>query len=290
MSCLAALLLAGLLAAGPARPAVAEHAPAAAPGARESVRRQAHRPPGRRPPARRLQRAPSAPRPAAEPLVPLIRPMPMPLATGTGADAPAAIEAPRPLLPPDEGWMPSGRPLLQWSAPEGADRFRLQLARAPDLSGLPAFSAQTLIEQVDVERPQWQSPPLPPGRYQWRIAALACTADLCRETGDFGPSRTLNVPWPLPELLEPSLAANGRLRLQWTGVEPEALVQLQIAADEDFLEVLLDEPRAGDRVELPPPPPTLRGPLYLRIRPLPPGGGHGPWSSPRSLAPTARAR
>ena len=98
------------------------------------------------------------------------------------------------------------------------------------------------------------------------------------------------MPWPAPELLEPQLDGHGRLLLQWRGIEPEALVQLQIATDEDFREVLLDEPRHGDQVRLPLPPPDLAGPLHVRVRPLPAGGGLGPWSGTRLVhGPMLRA-
>lgn len=193
-----------------------------------------------------------------------------------------AVEPPRPLLPPDEGWMPSGLPLLQWSASAGADRYRLRIEAQDDR---PAI-------EVEVDRPQWQAPRLPPGRHLWRIAALECAsrAGPCWPAGDFGPARALNVPWPAPELLEPQLDGHGRLLLQWRGIEPEALVQLQIATDEDFREVLLDEPRHGDQVRLPLPPPDLAGPLHVRVRPLPAGGGLGPWSGTRLVhGPMLRA-
>ncbi|MFM2345759.1 MAG: hypothetical protein RL654_512 [Pseudomonadota bacterium] len=183
------------------------------------------------------------------------------------------IEPPRPLLPPDEGWMPSGLPLLQWSASAGADRYRLQIDAQDGRAAL----------EVEVDRPQWQAPRLPPGRHVWRIAALECAPSTgpCWPAGDFGPAHTLNVPWPAPELLEPQRDADGRLLLQWRGIEPEALVQLQIAADEEFREVLLDEPRHGDQARLPRPPHTLDRALHVRVRPLPAGGGLGPWSGTR---------
>lgn len=191
-----------------------------------------------------------------------------------------AVEPPRPLLPPDEGWMPSGLPLLQWSAPAGADRYRLRIETQ---DGRPAL-------EVEIDRPQWQAPRLPPGRHLWRIAALECAtrAGPCWPAGDFGPARALNVPWSAPELLEPQLDEHGRLLLQWRGIEPEALVQLQIATDEDFREVLLDEPRHGDQVRLPRPPGDLAGPLHVRVRPLPAGGGLGPWSGTRTVNTTMR--
>lgn len=183
----------------------------------------------------------------------------------------ATPEVPRAVLPPPDGWMPSGRPLMQWTVAEGVQAYRVQVGQDAGFS--------RLVAQADVDLAQWQAPRLPPGAYHWRVAGVEHLPDGQTRTGPFTPSRRLNVPWGPPVLEGARL--DDRLRLNWTEGEPGACVQLQIARDDDFRDVLLDEPVHGTATSLPRPP--RPGRYLARIRALTADGGTSEWSGPLAI-------
>jgi hypothetical protein len=209
--------------------------------------------------------------------------------------------APRPRTPGSQGPVTRQTGTLGWQSdatgvPAGR-RYRVQIA------GPAGFTAP--LEDQTTADTVWALPTtLPPGRYQWRVASIDAT-----DQGPWCAVQTLQLIASPPDLVDVRLS--DRLHLRWHTNDGAAPVRLQVARDADFTELLLDEPKHGDRTTLPRP---AAGTYHLRLGSLPGAGrpvvwgpvhwleiGWGRWHSrmvepphtgptgfePASLAPTA---
>ena len=183
------------------------------------------------------------------------------------------IASPALRLPPDQAHLPDDHPMLQWEATAGLGRYRVQISRDPD------FAATVFMHETDA--PHWQPPALPAGRWHWRVAGHEGRADE-HQTGLWLPwsaARQFDVPWGAPRLEPPQVDA--RLRLRWTGTAPGASVRLQIARDDSFETVVLDEMHHFEGADLPLPPEPGR--YHVRIRSLGADGSTSDWAPSRSF-------
>jgi len=154
---------------------------------------------------------------------------------GDGIEAPGAvvlpIEVPPPPLPPAllgpaAGELArSGAVSLRWKAREG-ERYRVQVVRA-DAPGTGMFSRDG-IEAGEVQ----VDPPLPPGRYAWRVAAATARDG----EGGFSDLQPLDVAPPVPAL-DPPVADRKAVSLSWNSELPVSAYRVQIGRDAQFAEL-----------------------------------------------------
>ncbi|MDT9000737.1 FecR domain-containing protein [Paucibacter sp. APW11] len=157
---------------------------------------------------------------------------------------------------------------LRWTQNTAARAYRLQLAQDVGFTqlqqDLPALSGAS------------HTLSLPPGRYHWRLAALAADAGVFGgEQGPFGDAQQFELrPLPpAPPPAEPQLDGD-HLQLRWGAQAGVARYELQLADDERFtlgLQTLNTEQAA---ISLPRP---AHGRHYLRLRGFDADGQAGPW-------------
>lgn len=184
------------------------------------------------------------------------------------------IASPDLRAPPDQARMPDDRPMLQWAPASRIGRYRVQIS--PD----PGLATDVIDHETGTDH--WQPPPLPPGRYHWRVAGREGGADEDR-TGlwlPWGTARRFEVPWGTPRLA-PLQRHDEHLQLRWSGMAPGASVRLQIALDASFETVVLDEMHHFEGTDLPLPP--RPGRYHVRIRSLGADGSASDWSAARSF-------
>lgn len=162
---------------------------------------------------------------------------------------------PRSELPPDGAVIGGDSVNLRWSLQPDALRYRLQLGASRDLTDL-------LRERVVVGNDTALA--LPPGVYHWRVAAMAGAAEAAQRSGAFGPARVfeLRAMPPLPEL-EPVQFSPANLLLRWRPTAAGQGLQVQLASDPAFEQVVFDERTWGAQMQLPRPP---AGVYHLRMR------------------------
>lgn len=155
---------------------------------------------------------------------------------GLNADHAFRIQAlalpPLPLHPEDGAVMPARALVLEWTVPPGAAAFHLQIARSMDFTEL-------LIDDPAVQ--DWRYRPageLVPGRYFWRLASVAREGT----TGPFGDARQFRIrPAPEAPLLETVVGNGNKLQISWPRVTNASAYRLQLAHDESFTGLIVDE-------------------------------------------------
>lgn len=191
---------------------------------------------------------------------------------GRDLDAPLAIRArpepPVPLRPRQGGIEREERPRFAWAAPEGAEGYRVQLARDPGF-GAP-------IGELEVHEPGATFPfPLADGAWWWRVATRAQGRE-----GPFGPPVAFTrQPSGAPVAAEPASREDGLL-LCWPQPEPGQKRRVQLARDPGFFDPVLDRTIEGAELLLPWPDP---GRWYLRSRTIEADGFEGPWSPAQAI-------
>ncbi|WP_338413975.1 FecR domain-containing protein [uncultured Sphaerotilus sp.] len=205
----------------------------------------------------------------------------VPLGTATGSRADLGLQpvAAVPLL---------AAPALEATADTlSADQIRA--LRWPPIDGAVAYRVQwfgadrpaRLLHESVQEQVQPDVPPLTDGPYQLRVRAIDAMG---LEGLPAARSLTLRTPPPRPRT--PPLDVHWldrRVELRWPPLDPQACVQVQIATDSAFAQVVLDEltPREGLNL----PAPHRPGPYLVRVRVLQTDGGRSGWSEPRAFDP-----
>ncbi len=182
----------------------------------------------------------------------------------------ARPEPPVLLQPVDQILVRSARPEFAWTEPERARAYRLQLSLDKDFIS-PFVDLE--IERLTRFLP---SEPLNPGTYFWRLA----TRDSQLELGPFGDpqSFTYQPPPPSPAAIPPSVTEDA-LNFRWSAAEGGKRYHLQIAADAQFNDILIDELQSEPAYTLHRPTP---GTYYLRVATVEPDGYEGPFSAVQS--------
>lgn len=187
------------------------------------------------------------------------------------------VIAARPLPPPPRQpapgeLVPGGRVSLAWTESAGAAAYRVQVAQQGDFS---QPLADQRVEGLHL------SLPLPQGTYQWRVAAVP-TSPATRPHGPFGPPQAFelrDVP-PLP-VMEPAQLAPNRLLLRWKPLAAGQGAQVQVARDEAFRDLLIDQPTEGAELALPRP---ASGTYHWRLRSMLAGRPVGEFSQAEALS------
>lgn len=156
---------------------------------------------------------------------------------------------------------------LRWKPVVGVAHYRLQVAAGGDFSA-PAHEQTVNGVEARVA--------LPPGVYAWRVAGIVGDPAAGR-VGAYGEAQPFDLrPMPaLPEV-EPPQFSPASLLLRWKPLAAGQGAQVQLASDEAFEHLVVDQRTWGAQLQLPRPP---AGTYHLRLRSIVgdgPTGDFGP--------------
>jgi hypothetical protein len=182
--------------------------------------------------------------------------------------------APR-LAQPEDGAVVEGTAAqLKWHAQPGAARYRLQLATDSSFTTV-------LLDRRDLESTSLSvGRPLGPGVYHWRVSSLTESEG----EGAFSEPRTLHVPPATPQLAAPEVMRD-RLVFRWRGGPSDRQYHLQVAKDDEFQQLILDQRVSGAELSVPRPD---AGRYFARVCAEDADGVAGPYSKPQALQVPAR--
>lgn len=161
------------------------------------------------------------------------------------------------------------QPAFAWSKPVDINRFHFQAARE-------AHFQQPIINRSDLGENRFVAdPPLPLGRYYWRVAAV----DEREGAGPFSDPQEFRRVIPAPAFEEPDLSGE-RLQIRCRSGLPGQRYQFQLAEDQAFSRLLLDRTTDVPTLELDKP---KSGAYYVRVRTIDPDGFENPYGSPQIL-------
>lgn len=169
--------------------------------------------------------------------------------------------------------LPQGQALLRCTAVEGATRYRLQVSGSADF-------ARPLLDETRAGECALDAPMLAPGSYHWRAASIRTLSDGQADQGPFGPAQ------PFAVVARPSSVASNAidrmhatgLQLSWPSSAAGQRYRLQLAAEADFAEPIVDEELNSPTWSAPALAPGL---YYVRIQTLDPSGLRSSFSTAR---------
>lgn len=179
----------------------------------------------------------------------------------------ARPEPPLLINPAPDAITTAARPLFQWTQRQAGVRYRLQVHAEGAAEPLVDITTETPQARPDVD--------LPPGRYQWRLAAI----DVARGQGPWGDAQTLRTVPPGPAMDAPQSQPDGLL-LRWAAQGSAQHYRLQIAATPDFAQPLVDTPSDVPRYAVQG---LAPGTYHVRILAIGADGYTGPWGSTQSF-------
>lgn len=163
--------------------------------------------------------------------------------------------------------------VLQWTQSAEAQRYRLEIAT-------DAAFTQTIVDQSDISDTRFDTADLPvPGKYYWRLTSITASGEL----GPVGISRSWQVK-PAAEKVEAEVGASedGKLVASWRAGSAEQSYQVQIATEETFKNLLLDQQQNEARISFD----AVEGQVrYLRVRSIESDGYLGPWGTVQRILP-----
>lgn len=119
------------------------------------------------------------------------------------------------------------------------------------------------------------SPPLPPGDYAWRAAAI----DPVEGQGPFSDTQTFRVLAPGPALPPPSVSED-EIEFRWRTAGSGVSYEFQLARDEGFEDLVLAQALPGAEIKLPRP---AAGVYYVRARTVYPDGTVSAYATPQRI-------
>jgi hypothetical protein len=189
---------------------------------------------------------------------------------GLNAEQVLSVDArpvpPRLLGPPDQAALLATQPpQLWWSRPEGVVRFHVQVARDADFATL-------LLDLPGAEGTRHaMEGALEPGMHYWRAASVTGDGD----QGPFGDPSTFRAQAVPDAATASSALEQGRLRISWDPLANAARYEFQLARDEGFTDLVVDESLPGLSYALADPEP---GSYWFRARGVSAEGVPGPYS------------
>ncbi|WP_261842212.1 FecR domain-containing protein [Aliamphritea ceti] len=163
--------------------------------------------------------------------------------------------------------------VLQWTQSAEAQRYRLEIAT-------DAAFDQAIVDQSDISDTRFDTADLAvPGKYYWRLTSITATGEL----GPVGISRSWQVK-PAAEKVEAEVGASedGKLVASWRAGSEEQSYQVQIATEETFENLLLDQQQNEARISFD----AVEGQVrYLRVRSIESDGYLGPWGTVQRILP-----
>lgn len=180
--------------------------------------------------------------------------------------------APIPLAPVEGQVLRGSTPELQWADAPGADRYRLEIAADADFG-------EILVDRNDLQGTRFDTAALSQvGVYHWRLTSIAADG----EHGPAGMARSWEIK-PVPEQVSPEMEASDEyLFASWPESLPGASYRVQLASDDDFRDVLLDDIRSEPNIRFEQVVGRVR---YLRVMAIAPDGYEGPWGVAQRVDP-----
>ena len=163
--------------------------------------------------------------------------------------------------------------ILKWTASAEASKYRLEIASDADFTEL-------LVDEADISGTRYDTEDLPvPGTYFWRLTSISASG----EHGPAGVSRSWVIK-PKPEKVEADVNAteDGMLVASWRAGNPEQRYQVQLAFDEEFTQLDLDQLQDQASLSFA----AIEGDVrYLRVRSVDADGYLGPWGAVQRILP-----
>ena len=177
-------------------------------------------------------------------------------------------------LEPVDGQILRGQaPELRWTKPEGAARYRLEIAADNTFKTL-------LVDEKELTTSRFTPSDLnQTGTYYWRLTSIAADA----EVGPVGRARAYQIK-PIPEKVDANLSTleDGGAIASWKPGNSDARYQVQIAYDKKFSDITLDQVLTQAQIEIPPSTGLTR---YLRVKQIEADGFEGPWGTTQKILP-----
>lgn len=185
----------------------------------------------------------------------------------------ARPEPPLLIEPAPDAVTTAERPLFRWTQADPGWRYRLQI--------MAASGSAPLDEQAVSGTSTQAAQDLPPGPYQWRVAAIHPT----RGQGPWGDAQPFRRALPGPGV-EITPAQEGSLTLRWTAQPQTARYRLQVARDDSFAAPLTDAQTETSQYRLQGLAPGLH---HVRVQAIGADGYTGPWGGIQTFTvPEAR--
>jgi len=158
------------------------------------------------------------------------------------------------LGPPAEARMAGEPPELWWSIPGDIEQFQLQLARDT------AFSDRVVDERAVPDGGRYRLAEEPaPGTYHWRVASISAQG----EQGPFSPPRGFTIQAVPDATTASGSVADGEVAIAWGRAANTERYEFQLAEDEAFTELVINETLTETQIALP----GIEGGLYFfRVR------------------------
>lgn len=178
-------------------------------------------------------------------------------------------EPPLLISPASEATTADARPHLRWTQADESLQYRVQLSTAGTTPSQPVD--EQIVSSASAQPPQ----DLPPGMYQWRVAAIHPTKGQ-GPWGDTQPFRRV-LPGPGVDIPTPQ---DGSLTLRWAAQPQATRYHLQVARDNQFSTVLVDADTDTTQFNLQD---LQHGPHHVRVQSTDTEGYTGPWGSTQNF-------
>jgi hypothetical protein len=159
-------------------------------------------------------------------------------------------------------------PTFKWSQNKAAKGYHLQIAKTEDFSEILVDVNSGTDASITLEKP------LEIGKYYWRMATQDADGD-----GPFSDPQLLRRILPAPTIEAPEMTDDA-LVLRFRKGLPGQKYQVQMAEDEAFTQLVIDEQLDEPTLELPLP---ESGEYFIRIRTIDSDGFIGPFSAPQII-------
>jgi hypothetical protein len=160
-------------------------------------------------------------------------------------------------------------PAFEWAKPSNADAYRFELSSDPNFKRLVA-------SVHGVESTHFVPQELAPGTYFWRLASLSG-----KEQGPLGQASSF-ILRPAPDA--PAVSTEGdekALTIRWSPAREGQHYRLQVAHDDQFREVIVDEQLDSPEWGMERP----KSKVFFRVQVIDVDGFQGAWSLPQIIDP-----
>ncbi|MGK2915475.1 MAG: FecR domain-containing protein [Porticoccaceae bacterium] len=173
------------------------------------------------------------------------------------------------IIEPQAGGGTDVIPQFRWAAHPDATHYELEVAAAA------TFTAPLIAERSLRETSYRAANAFAPGHYFWRIASVSAHDG----RGPMSDSMPFRVPHPGPTADAPNLSRTA-LSIQWSGAAPGHSFQFQLATNESFADLRVDQRVDAPRIELKRP---RGGHYFMRIRTIEADGFSGPFGTAQKI-------
>lgn len=182
----------------------------------------------------------------------------------------ARPEPPFAVTPQPDAAVPPDFRAFSWTENAAISQYHFQVADNPEFNQPVVDTADHKGSALTLDQP------LAPGNWFWRVAATSTVEG----KGPFGDAQPFRVMKPGPQA-EPPAMNEDEITFRWSAGEENDQYQIQVARDDSFETLLIDEKLSLPEFVMPRP--DQPGTLYMRTRLIGADGFEGAWSSPQSL-------